>query len=196
MTWKRCTQAPNNSFHVSAISFQWNTQQAFPLTAESCKLNAMRVLAIDPGYGRCGVAILDKENGKERWIYSDCIETKAQDGFALRLAQVVAECEHLIKKHKPDALAMERLFFNSNQKTAMQVAEVRGAILHAAVSLGIPSFEYSPGQIKSAAAGSGRADKKQVADMLHLLLKIEKTIKHDDEYDAIAVGITHLAHAR
>lgn len=156
----------------------------------------MRVLAIDPGYGRCGVAVVEKNKGKERWIYSDCIETAAQDGFVERLAQVVAECEHLIQEHKPDALAMERLFFNSNQKTAMQVAEVRGAILHAAVSAGIPSFEYTPGQIKSATAGYGRADKKQITTMLHMLLKIEKTVKYDDEYDAIAVGITHLAHIR
>lgn len=156
----------------------------------------MRVIGIDPGYGRCGVAIVEKENGKERWIYSDCIETFAKDGFVERLAQVVAECELLIRTHKPDALAMERLFFNSNQKTAMQVAEVRGAILHAAVSAGIPSFEYTPGQVKSATTGYGKADKKQVTAMLHMLLGIEKQIKHDDEYDAIAVGLTHLAHAR
>ena len=156
----------------------------------------MRVIAIDPGYGRCGVAIVEKTDGKERWIYSDCIETKAAEGFVERLAQVVAECENLMRTHKPDALAMERLFFTSNQKTAMQVAEVRGAILNAAVVAGIPSFEYTPGQIKSATAGSGRADKKQIASMLHMLLTIGKDVKHDDEYDAIAVGITHLAHAR
>lgn len=156
----------------------------------------MRVIAIDPGYGRCGVAIVEKENGKDRWVYSDCIETKAQDGFHERLAQVTAECEHLIATHSPEALVMERLFFNSNQKTAMQVAEVRGALLQAATTAGLPVFEYTPGQIKSATTGSGRADKKQIASMLHLLLKIDKKIKHDDEYDAIAVGITHLAHAR
>jgi len=156
----------------------------------------MIVLGIDPGYGRCGVAIVEKAGGKERWIYSDCIETKAAEGFVERLAQVVAECESLIRMHKPDALAMERLFFNNNQKTAMQVAEVRGAILNAAAVAGIPSFEYTPAQVKSATTGSGRADKKQVTDMLHLLLKIDKTIRHDDEYDAIAIGITYLAHTR
>lgn len=156
----------------------------------------MRVIAIDPGYGRCGVAIVEKQGGKETWIYSDCIETKAADGFVERLAQVVAECERLMREHKPDALAMERLFFNNNQKTAMQVAEVRGAILNAAASAGIPSFEYTPGQVKSATTGSGRADKKQITAMLHMLLAIEKHIRHDDEYDAIAVGVTHLAHAR
>ncbi|OGG58548.1 crossover junction endodeoxyribonuclease RuvC [Candidatus Kaiserbacteria bacterium RIFCSPHIGHO2_01_FULL_56_24] len=156
----------------------------------------MRVLAIDPGYGRCGVAIVEKTDGKEKWIYSDCIETSGATEFPERLAFVVDECVHLITKHRPDALAMERLFFNSNQKTALHVAEVRGAILHAAESAGIPSFEYTPGQVKSATTGYGKADKKQITSMLHMLLKIGKTIAHDDEYDAIAVGITHLAHAR
>jgi crossover junction endodeoxyribonuclease RuvC len=156
----------------------------------------MRVLAIDPGYGRCGVAIIDKHDGKERWIYSDCIETKAKDGFVERLAQIVAECERLIRTYKPDALAMERLFFSSNQKTALQVAEVRGALLNAAAVAGLASFEYTPGQVKNATAGYGKADKKQITAMLHMLLKIEKPIKYDDEYDAIAVAVTHLAHAR
>ena len=156
----------------------------------------MRVLAIDPGYGRCGVAVLKKEHGKEKYVYSDCIETSPSLAFDERLAAVADECARLIKRHSPDALAMERLFLSTNQKTAMHVAEVRGALLHVAASAGIPTFEYTPGQIKSATTGSGRADKKQITAMIHLLLKFEKKIKHDDEYDAIAVGITHLAHAR
>lgn len=156
----------------------------------------MRVLAIDPGYGRCGVAVLDKEGGKEAWVYSDCIETLATSPFEERLGTVASECERLIEKFKPNALAMEKLFFTNNAKTAMQVAEVRGAILHAANSAGLPVSEYTPGQIKSATTGSGRADKKQITQMIHMLLTIEKHIKLDDEYDAIAVGITHLAHSR
>ena len=156
----------------------------------------MRVLAIDPGYGRCGVAILEKEHGKETHIYSDCIETSSKTRFDERLAAVADECARLVKKYKPDALAMERLFFSSNQKTAMHVAEVRGAILHVASSAGIPTFEYTPAQIKNATTGSGRADKKQIIAMIRMLLSIKKTITLDDEYDAIAVGITHLAHAR
>lgn len=156
----------------------------------------MKVLAIDPGYGRCGVALLEKVDGKAVWIYSDCIETAREDDFPERLAAVASACALLIEKHAPDALAMERLFFNTNQKTALHVAEVRGAILHAAAQAELPSFEYTPGQVKSATTGYGKADKKQVTSMLHMLLKIDKTITHDDEYDAIAVGITHLAHAR
>jgi len=164
----------------------------------------MRVLAIDPGYGRCGVAIVEKENGhstslracKEKLLYSDCIETSAKDLFPERLAAVATECERLLKKYLPDAIALEKLYFSKNQKTAMQVAEVRGALIEVATRHDIPVFEYTPGEVKSAAAGNGHADKQAVVKMLHALLKIEKEIEHDDEYDAIAVGVTHLARAR
>ncbi len=156
----------------------------------------MNVLAIDPGFGRCGVAVLEKISGKERLIYSSCIETKTGAPFPERLAHVAGECERLIKKYGPDAVALEKLFFQKNQKTAMQVAEVRGALLHLAASHGLPAFEYTPGQIKSAAASFGGADKRAVAKMLHALLSIKHHITHDDEYDAIAVGLTHLARHR
>jgi crossover junction endodeoxyribonuclease RuvC len=156
----------------------------------------MRVLAIDPGYGRCGVAVVEKENGKDAYIYSDCIETSAKTPFEERLGHVASEVERLIATYSPHAVALEKLFFNTNAKTAMHVAEVRGAIIRAAQGAGVPIREYTPGEIKSATAGHGRADKKEVTRMIHLLLKIDKPIKLDDEYDAIAVGITHLAHAR
>ena len=156
----------------------------------------MRILAIDPGYGRCGVAVVDKTQGKEVYIYSDCIETSQQTRFEERLGIVANECMQLIEKFKPTAIAMEKLYFNNNAKTAMHVAEVRGAILHIATTHTLPVFEYTPGQIKSATTGFGKADKKQIIQMIHMLLHIEKPIARDDEYDAIAVGITHLAHAR
>ena len=157
----------------------------------------MKVLAIDPGYGRCGVAVVEKNGGgKEILIYSSCIETSAKAAFAERLAQVADECARLIKTHAPDCLAMEKLYFQTNQKTAMRVAEVRGALINEAQGAGIEVFEYTPGEVKSAAAGNGSADKKAVARMLHALMKIEKEITHDDEYDAIAIAVTHLARAR
>ncbi|MEK7068870.1 MAG: crossover junction endodeoxyribonuclease RuvC [Patescibacteria group bacterium] len=156
----------------------------------------MRVLAIDPGYGRCGVAIVDKDGGKEILIYSACIETSAKMDFPERLARIVSECERLMKQYKPDSIAIETLYITKNQKTAMHVAEVRGALIGATARAGLPIFEYTPGEVKSAAAGNGRADKKAVIKMLHALLKIEKEIKYDDEYDAIAIGITHLARHR
>jgi len=156
----------------------------------------MKVLAIDPGYGRCGVAILEKQDGKEKLLYSACIETDVKDEFPVRLGIVARECTELLKKHAPDSLALERLFITKNQKTAMHVAEVRGALINAATMAGVPVFEYTPGEVKSAAAGYGNADKTAVTKMLHAILKIEKEILLDDEYDAIAIGVTHLARAR
>lgn len=157
----------------------------------------MKVLAIDPGYGRCGVAVLEREPGeKETLLYSACIETSAKANFPERLGVVAGECARLAKKYKPDAVALEKLYFSTNQKTAMRVSEVRGALIQVATGLGIPVSEYTPGEIKSAAGGHGGAGKQQVAKMLHALIKIEKEIKHDDEYDAIAVGVTYLARHR
>ncbi len=156
----------------------------------------MKVLAIDPGYARCGVAVVEKNGGREILIYSDCIETSAKADFAARLATVADECTRLMKIHLPDAVAIEKLYFTSNQKTAMRVAEVRGALIQAASNEHIAVFEYGPGEVKSAVASSGRADKQQVAKMLHALLTIENEIRHDDEYDAIAIGVTHLARHR
>jgi crossover junction endodeoxyribonuclease RuvC len=116
--------------------------------------------------------------------------------FPARLAVVADECARLMKKHSPDCVALEKLYFEKNQKTAMHVAEVRGALIGAASNAGLKVFEYTPGEVKSAAAGSGSADKQQIAKMLHALVKIEKEITHDDEYDAIAIAVTHLARAR
>jgi len=156
----------------------------------------MRILGIDPGFGRCGVALVEKMGGKEVLLYSNCIETSTQSDFPSRLLKVANECGRLMKQFAPDSVALEKVYFSNNQKTAMQVAEVRGAIINCASGFGIPVAEYTPGEIKSAVASSGRADKKQIAQMLHMLIQIEKQIAHDDEYDAIAIALTHLARAR
>lgn len=153
----------------------------------------MRVLAIDPGYGRCGLAILERQGGKDILLYSECVETSAETEFAERLNTVAGACRTLIAEHSPDCVAMEKLFFAKNAKTAMRVAEVRGAILAIAGEAKLPVHEYSPAEVKSAAAGHGSADKAQVIKMIHALVKIMKPVRLDDEYDAIAVGITHLA---
>ncbi|HWP61719.1 MAG TPA: crossover junction endodeoxyribonuclease RuvC [Candidatus Paceibacterota bacterium] len=156
----------------------------------------MKVLAIDPGYGRCGVAVVEKSAGKEVLIYSDCIETASTDGFPERVAAVTAACAKLIAEHAPDCIAIEKLYFSNNAKTAMRVAEVRGALIQMAAERDVRVFEYGPGQIKSATTGSGSADKQQIAKMLHALMRIEKKIRYDDEYDAIAIGVAHLALSR
>ena len=156
----------------------------------------MRVLGIDPGYGRCGMAVVERERGKDRLIFSECVETDSGEEFAARLSRVTKECERLIEKYVPEAFAIEKLFFNANQKTAMRVAEVRGALIQCASRAGLDISEYTPGQIKSAVSGFGKADKKQIAAMLHLLIDIPKATRLDDEYDAIAVAVTHLSFAR
>ena len=157
----------------------------------------MRILAIDPGYGRCGVAVMEKNvAGKEVVLYSDCIETSSNDPFVDRLAAVVTECVRLIEKYAPVSVAIEKLYFTNNAKTAMQVAEVRGALIAAAATRDILVAEYTPAQVKNATAGWGGADKRQIIQTVRMLVHIEKEIKYDDEYDAIAIGITHLAHSR
>lgn len=157
----------------------------------------MKVLAIDPGYGRCGLAIVERTAaGKDILLHSDCIETSAAMEFTERLSTVAQACAALIERHSPDCVAMEKLYFSNNQKTAMRVAEVRGAILAIAGGAGVPVTEYTPGEVKSATTGYGSADKKAVAQMVRALVKIDRVIRLDDEYDAIAIGITHLASAR
>ncbi len=156
----------------------------------------MRVLAIDPGYGRCGIAVVEKGEGKEAVLFSTCIETPASMSFAERLRSVIDEIERAISAHSPEAVAMERLFFTNNQKTAMRVAEVRGAVISSAAAAGLTVHEYGPGEIKSATTGDGRADKKQVASMVKMLVKIDQSVRLDDEYDAIAIALTHLARYR
>jgi crossover junction endodeoxyribonuclease RuvC len=156
----------------------------------------MKVLSIDPGYGRCGVAVLEKENGKEILKHSDCIETNADDTFSDRLAIVGEHIEKLLDDHSPSAVAIEKLFFNTNQKTAFQIAEVRGMILYIAKRKHLEIFEYTPLQVKIAITGNGVADKKQMLSMLPKLISLPNKKMLDDEYDAVAVGVCCLASVR
>ena len=155
----------------------------------------MRILAIDPGYERVGIAIIDKSPGdkKEKLVYSDCFKTSAKLAFVTRLAHIGAELERLIDEYQPKALAIETLFFSTNQKTAMRVSEARGVSIYTMASRGLPVHEYSPLQIKLAVTGHGKSDKKQVIMMVPKLIEIKKDIAHDDEYDAIAIGLTCMA---
>ena len=158
----------------------------------------MRVISVDPGFDRLGIAILDKEKqgAKEVLVYSDCFTTDKEQSYAERLNALVIEMEKLIEEHKPECFASEQLFFAKNQRTAIDVAGARGVLLQVAHKHNLPIFEYTPMQIKIAVAGVGSADKTQVTDMVKRLVKIEKEKGLDDEYDAIAVGITCLAHER
>jgi crossover junction endodeoxyribonuclease RuvC len=156
----------------------------------------MRVLAIDPGFGRLGIAIVEKGQGKEQVLFSDCLETSSTLPFPERLRTLGEQIEACISEYVPSACALERLYFNANQKTAMQVAEVRGMILHIASVHHLPIFEYTPSQIKVAVSGSGRSDKRQMMAIIPKLVQVREGKLLDDEYDAIAVGITCLASER
>jgi len=153
----------------------------------------MKILAIDPGYERLGIAVIEKVAKKETLIHSECFKTSAKESHADRLSQIQIHLTKIIKEHSPSALALETLFFSKNVKTALLVSEARGVIIATAKTLGLDVFEYSPQQIKVAVTGNGRSDKNGIAKMIPLLIKINKSIKQDDEYDAIACGLTHFA---
>lgn len=157
----------------------------------------MRVLAIDPGYERLGIAIIEKSSSKkDTLLYSDCFRTSAKDPFEERLLQIGDEVERIISLYTPTIYATEQLYFSNNQKTAMQVAEARGVLSYISKKHSLTAFEYSPLQIKSAVTGHGKSDKTQVAKMVPLLIAVPNKKMLDDEYDAIAIGLTCLASER
>ena len=155
----------------------------------------MILLAIDPGYERLGVAILQKEKGKKETIlFSDCIRTSAKLSFEDRLVEIGLKIEELVTLYKPEALSIENLFISNNQKTAMRVAEVRGTIIYISKKNSLTVSEYTPLQIKLSVTGDGKSSKDQVIKMVKLLTKTNKTNILDDEYDAIAIGLAFFAY--
>ena len=154
----------------------------------------MIILGIDPGYERLGIAIVGKNiQEKEKLIYSECFKTSAKDEHSLRLKQIGEKLNEIIKKYHPDTLSIETLFFETNAKTVMKVSEARGVCIYEAKRNNLNIREFTPLQIKVAVTGYGKSDKKQVIFMVNKLIKVEKEIKHDDEYDAIAAALTALA---
>ena len=156
----------------------------------------MKILAFDPGYDRLGVAVLEHANGKERLIYSSCITTDKQAPLSDRLLCIGNAVHALLDAYTPDAVGIETLFFNKNQKTAIGVAQARGIILYLAKTKGCRIYEFGPQEIKIAVTGYGKSDKSAVISMVKRLLPQVPEKAQDDEYDAIAVGLTALAHYR
>ncbi|MDD3662550.1 MAG: crossover junction endodeoxyribonuclease RuvC [Candidatus Pacebacteria bacterium] len=156
----------------------------------------MKILAIDPGFERVGIAVVEQKNKNSSLVFSECFKTSTKINLYERLYLIGQEVENVIKKHKPEVLAIEKLYFTTNQKTAMGVSEARGVIIYEASCLGLKTFEYTPPQIKVAVTGYGKADKNMVMSMVPKLIKIDKNIKSDDELDAIAIGLTCLAHEK
>lgn len=158
----------------------------------------MIILGIDPGYERIGIAVLEKNPGdrKEKLLYSTCFKTSASLSFPERLLLIGQEVGTTIKKWQPKILAIEKLYFENNAKTAMGVSEARGTIIYIASLNGLTISEYTPLQIKSAVAGHGRAEKREVHSMVKKLITLPENIRQDDEIDAIAIGLTGFAMSR
>lgn len=154
------------------------------------KNKTLRVLGIDPGYEKLGIAIIDREDGKDKLVHSECFKTKKSVSFEKRLLAIGERVENIIEQFKPKVLAIENLFVSNNQKTAMKVGEVRGVMIYIAEKNGLSILEFTPLQVKIAVTGYGRSDKKQVEKMLSHLVSIKKEIKEDDEIDAIAIALT------
>lgn len=152
----------------------------------------MRILAIDPGYDRLGIAIIEGDASRPTLIWSDCV-LPDKGSIEKRLAEVSLSVTAAISEYAPDAVGIETLFFSINKKTALGVAEARGAVLAAAGIASLPVIECSPQQVKLAVTGYGGADKKAVANMIPKLLVLTEKKRLDDELDAIAIGITALA---
>ncbi|HEY0011029.1 MAG TPA: crossover junction endodeoxyribonuclease RuvC [Candidatus Paceibacterota bacterium] len=152
----------------------------------------MRVLGIDPGYDRLGMAVLEGDPSRPTLVWSECVLPEKGNPEA-RLARVYAEVASALTTYAPDVLAIETLFFSTNKKTALAVAEARGAILAAAGMAHIPVREFSPGQVKLAVTGHGAADKAAIARMLPHLLTLPPKKRLDDELDAMAVALAGLA---
>lgn len=156
----------------------------------------IRVLGIDPGYERVGIAVMEKDIPGNTLLYSECFLTPKNKLFPARLKMVGDRIEQTINTYSPKAIALETLFFTNNQKTAMHVAEVRGVILFMAEKHNLSIFEYTPPQIKVAVTGYGKSDKRAVEEMLQRLVKKIPGKAKDDEYDAIAVALTTLVSER
>lgn len=156
----------------------------------------MKVLAIDPGYDRLGVALLERVDNADAVLYSNCIETDKTATLPERLHVTGEAIAALLAEHQPTHLAIETLFFNKNQKTAIGVAQMRGICLYLGQAAACTIAEYGPQEIKIAVTGYGNSDKQAVMAMVPRLASGVPEQALDDEYDAIAVGLTALAHYR
>jgi crossover junction endodeoxyribonuclease RuvC len=151
----------------------------------------LRVLGIDPGIAIVGFGFIDKIGSKLVPVQYGSIQTQAHTDPWIRLKEVYDAAVQLIEKYKPDAMAIEKLFFNRNVTTAFTVSQARGVILLAGVQAGLQVAEYTPLQVKQAVVGYGKAEKHQVQEMVKMLLKLSVVPKPDDVADALAIAICH-----
>ena len=151
----------------------------------------MVILGVDPGYAIVGYGLIRYEKARLQTLAFGSITTPADMAFPARLKVIHEDLRFLIEKHAPDVLSIEKLFFNSNKKTAVDVAQARGVIIMTAQLYGLRIFEYTPLQVKQSVVGYGRAEKKQVQEMTKQLLGLSAVPKPDDTADALAMAICH-----
>lgn len=151
----------------------------------------MRILGIDPGTGILGFGIIEMIKGQPVLVDGGVIRTPVKEDDAVRLLTIYEELTDIISQSKPDMVSVEKLFFARNVTTAMTVAQARGVVLLCAQQAGLPIHEYTPMQIKQAITGYGKADKKQMQEMVKVILKLKEIPKPDDAADALAAAITH-----
>lgn len=151
----------------------------------------MIILGVDPGIAILGYGLVKYEANKFTIIDYGAVTTEADIPMSQRLARIYDELVCLLEKYKPDVFAVEELFFNKNIKTALTVGHARGVAVLAGTKMGIPVYEYTPLQVKQAVVGYGRADKKQIQQMVKVLLNLRAVPKPDDVADALAVAICH-----
>ncbi len=151
----------------------------------------MRILGIDPGYAIVGFGVLDYNGYDFKVVRYGAITTQAHTDFGMRLSDIYDDMNEIISTYSPDVLSMEKLFFTTNQKTGIDVAQARGVIMLAAVRAGITVAEYTPLQVKQSVAGYGKAHKKQVMEMTRTILSLPSVPKPDDTADALALAICH-----
>lgn len=151
----------------------------------------MRILGIDPGTGILGFGVIDVEKGNAQLVDAGVIRTPVKEDDAVRLQTIFDELTDIIVQTKPEIMAVEKLFFAANVTTAMTVAQARGVVLLAGKQANLEIFEYTPLQIKQALTGYGRAEKKQIQEMVRVILKLKEVPKPDDCADALACALTH-----
>ncbi len=151
----------------------------------------MRIIGIDPGTGILGFGVIEKTSSKLSMLDAGVIRTGSDLSDSKRLKIIYDELSGIIKQNKPESMAVEKLFFAQNVTTAMSVSQARGAVLLCGEENGLSIFEYTPLQIKQSVVGYGRADKKQVQEMVRTILKLDSVPKPDDCADALACAITH-----
>ena len=151
----------------------------------------MVILGIDPGLAIVGWGVIEYLSGKFRVIGYGSIETPAGTDTPERLKMIYDDIVELIKRYRPDEMAIEELFFNTNITTGIRVAEARGVLLLGAEAMGVKIFEYTPLQVKQAVSGYGRAEKKQVITMVTSMLRLDAPPKPDDTADALAIAVCH-----